>query len=62
MVNWIGKKANEAVFLDGVLDEIAIFNIGLNEAQLRTYMESGLSLAVEPSFKLAISWAEIKSQ
>ncbi len=59
---WIGKKANEAIFLNGVLDELAIFNIGLNEAQLRTYMESGLSLAVEPSVKLAISWAEIKNQ
>lgn len=59
---WIGKKANEEIFLHGTLDEIAIFNKGLTEGQLKSYMEGGISAAVEPSGKLAISWGEIKSQ
>jgi hypothetical protein len=58
---WIGKKANEAVFLHGILDEIAIFNVGLTEDQLKTFMEGGVNLAVEYSDKLAISWGEIKT-
>ena len=57
---WIGKKANEAVFIDGVLDEIAIFNVGITEAQLKTFMEGGINIAVEPSGKLAASWGKIK--
>ncbi len=59
---WIGKKANEAIFLDGVLDEIAIFNVGITEAQLKTFMEEGINVAVEPSGKLAVSWGKIKLQ
>ena len=59
---WIGKKANESVFLNGVLDEIAIFNVGITEDQLMTFMEGGVSLAVESTGKLAISWGEVKSQ
>ena len=59
---WIGKKANEAVFLNGILDEIAIFNVGITEAQLKTFMDGGVNIAVESIGKLAISWGEIKSQ
>ncbi|MFC1719173.1 LamG domain-containing protein [Candidatus Poribacteria bacterium] len=59
---WIGKKANESVFLNGIMDEIAILNVGISEAQLKTYMEGGITIAVEPSGKLAASWGEIKSQ
>jgi hypothetical protein len=57
---WIGKKANEAVFLHGILDEIAIFNVGITDAQLKTFMEGGVNIAVESLGKLAISWGEIR--
>lgn len=59
---WIGKKAGEAVFLHGILDEVAILNVGVSEAKLKRFMNEGLSAAVEASDKLAISWGEIKSQ
>ncbi|MFC1718849.1 LamG domain-containing protein [Candidatus Poribacteria bacterium] len=59
---WIGKKANEAVFVDGVLDEVAIFNVGITEGQLKAFMEGGINIAVEPSGKLAASWGKIKLQ
>jgi hypothetical protein len=57
---WIGKKANEAVFLHGILDEIATFSVGITEAKLETFMEEGISLAVESLGKLVISWGKIK--
>ena len=27
---WIGKKANEGIWLNGMMDDLAIFNVGVN--------------------------------
>ena len=57
---WIGKKANENIWLNGVMDDLLIFNVGLTGNEIKTYMNDGLTLAVSPRAKLAISWAELK--
>lgn len=57
---WISKKANENNFLDGIMDDLAILNVALTEAQLKAFMNGGISMAVESSGKLAISWGQIK--
>ena len=59
---WVCKKANEAIFLDGILDELAIFDVAITEDQLKNYMEGEIKVAVEAAGKLAISWGEIKAR
>jgi hypothetical protein len=59
---WISKKADEANFLNCVMDDFAILNIALSEAQIKSYMEGGLlKVAVEVSDKIAVSWGSIKN-
>ncbi len=57
---WIGKKANENVWLDGVLDELRILNIALTQKQIQQDME-GISFAVEAKRKLAVTWGQLKA-
>ncbi|MFC1714792.1 LamG domain-containing protein [Candidatus Poribacteria bacterium] len=48
----------------GLLDEIAIFNVALEEADIKRIMEKGLnelSAPVEPNGKLTVRWGAIKS-
>lgn len=58
---WISKKANENIWLDGVMDDLAIFNVGLTAAEIKTYMNEGITMAVRPGMKLTVSWARVKS-
>ena len=50
-------------FFNGYLDEIAIFDVALNEKEINELMDDGLGdiLAVNPLGKVATTWAEIKS-
>jgi hypothetical protein len=54
--------------LDGVLDEVAIFSIGLEEGDINDIMNSGLEVAtglkapVESQGKLAVTWGKIKGE
>jgi hypothetical protein len=57
---WIGKKANENIWLDGILDELVILNVALSEKEIQENMK-GISLAVAPSGKLATAWGAIKA-
>ena len=59
---WIGKKANEANWLHGVLDELVILNVALSEKEVQENM-TGIRLAVAPSQKLPwapTTWGAIK--
>ena len=58
---WIGKKANESIWLDGILDEIRILNIAITEEQIQEDME-GIAFAVEVTGKLTTTWGRIKSE
>jgi len=53
-----------AAFFKGMIDEVAIFNVALSEADIKEIMNTGVSgkLAVSSSGKLATAWAMIKSQ
>ncbi len=50
-------------FIRGIIDEIAIFNKALSESEIKSVM-TGLArtFAVEPSGKLATTWATTKTQ
>ncbi len=60
-----GWTNNTTETLDGMLSEVALFSVALSEEDVNTLMDEGLpSLVtpVEPSGKLATTWADIKSQ
>ncbi len=64
-VNIGGWTDNTSETLDGMLAEVALFGVALSEADINTLMDEGLSsvlTAVEPSDKLATTWASLKSQ
>ena len=62
----IGRTAipRDEYHLDGMLDDVAVFNIALSEEDLQQLVEEGLAdtLAVFPSGKLATTWARIKKR
>ena len=61
----IGKPNNvDAYYIQGVIDEVAVFNVALTEDDINAIMTSGLekAFAVFAAGKLAISWGVIKSQ
>ncbi len=57
---WIGKKANESVWLDGTLDELRILNVAITEEQIQEDME-GITFAVEVTGKLTTTWGWMKT-
>jgi hypothetical protein len=62
----IGKPNNVAnYFINATIDEVAIFNVPLSEADINTIMTKGIeagALAVSPSGKLAAAWGAMKAQ
>ncbi len=63
-VNIGGWTQNTSETLDGILYEVALFDVALAEDDINNLMENGLEtlLAVEPSGKLTTTWAGIKSR
>ena len=64
-VNIGGWTNNTSETLDGMLYEVAIFSVVLAEEDINALMDDGLPsllTAVEPSGKLATTWANLKSQ
>ena len=59
---WIGKKANENIWLDGTMDELRILNIAISQEQIQEDMEEGIAFAVEVAGKLTTTWGRIKSE
>ena len=48
-------------FFDGTLDEVAIYNRALSEAEVRQNYDGLEGTAVAPADKLAITWAAVKT-
>ncbi len=50
-------------WFDGVIDEVALFNVALTEDDIKSIMTRGLSStsAVSPSGKIALTWGTIKT-
>lgn len=65
-VLWIGRdQCCDPRYGAALIDEVAIFNVALGEADLQAIMNNGLGsslTAVEPADKLATKWADIKTQ
>ena len=63
-VNIGGWTNNTSETLNGMLYEVAIFNVALSEADMKELMDKGLAglLPVEPTGKLATTWGTIKSR
>ena len=63
-VNIGGWTDNTSETLNGMLYEVALFDVALSEADINTLMNRGLSTltAVEPADKLTTTWADIKSR
>ena len=59
-------RSDEGHQCEGLLDEVALFNVPLSQEDIKTIMEKGLesatgSLAVDPESKLATTWGKLKT-
>lgn len=60
----IGKPNNvDNYYMQGIIDEVAVFNVALTQDDINAIMTRGLeeALSVSASYKLAIKWGEIKT-
>ena len=62
----IGDGSNGGHQCEGLLDEVALFNVPLEQDDIKTIMEDGLEsatglLAVEPDSKLTTIWGKLKT-
>ena len=59
----IGAPLAHHVYANGIMDEIAIFNVALDEDDINTIMKQGLAsaLAVGYKDKLATTWSTVKT-
>jgi len=55
---------NWGQYFDGVIDEVAIFNVTLSKDEIKDIMTKGFKtiLAVSPSRKLATTWATLRNK
>ena len=58
-----GQHGQWGAFLPAIIDDVAIFNVALDNDDIETLMNDGLktAAAIEPSDKLATIWAAIKA-
>lgn len=66
-IGYMENPANPAWIFDGLIDDVAIFNVALSEEDIQATMNKGLGkalgvTAVSPSGKLGTTWAHIKAQ
>ena len=59
---WIGNDGYQQHF-NGLIDEVAIFNVALTVDEIKRVLKLGLSevLAVSPPGKIALTWGRIKN-
>ena len=62
----IGDGSGGGHQCEGLLDEVALFNVALEQGDIKTIMEDGLErstglLAVEPESKLTTTWGKLKT-
>jgi hypothetical protein len=63
----IGASGTIGEVFNGIIDDVGIFNVALSAADIKTIFSKGLGMAtgiaaVEPSDKLATTWASIKAR
>jgi hypothetical protein len=60
-----GANAGAAAYhTPGIIDEVVIFNVALEEEEVQALMNEGISsaLAVSPAAKIAVCWGQVKGQ
>ena len=59
----IGQDFNEDAtrFFNGIIDEVAIFNRALTQAEIKTAMEGDI-MTVGPAGRLSVTWAKLKGE
>ena len=57
----IGNLGDHTLFFAGKIDEVAIFDVALNESDIKNIMTNGMA-AVSPTGKLTTTWSSIKTQ
>jgi hypothetical protein len=64
---WIGRYYDLNRVFNGLIDEVAVFNVARTEDDIKNIMKNGIGkatgiAAVSPAGKLAQTWAKIKAQ
>jgi hypothetical protein len=61
---WVGATPENYQWLDGVIDDVAIFNVALGDEDLKFIMDNGImkSGAVDCAGKLSTTWARVRSR
>lgn len=61
--NYNSLNGGLSEFCDAIIDEVLVFDEVLSQEQIKSYMEDGFKVdsSVEPSDKLASTWAEVKA-
>jgi hypothetical protein len=59
----IGAVVYRNNYFQGIIDEVAVFNVALNAQEIKAIMTDGLesALAVNPQTKLTTTWGHLKS-
>jgi len=57
-----GGDVNVKDYVDGLIDEVAIFSRALSEAEIKELGAANLATAVEPLDKLATQWGALKAR
>jgi len=58
---WIGNLGDHELFFAGKIDEVAVFNVALEEDDIKTVMNGGIK-SVSLAGKLTTVWGDIKTQ
>ena len=60
----LGDEKGMSRFFIGTMDEVAIFNKALSEAEVKNFMNTNIDkfLSVESQSKLATTWANLKAK
>ena len=56
----IGRQSDNKFYFNGIIDEVILFNVVLEEEDIKTLMNEGLPQAVDPSGKLVSTWAALR--
>ena len=61
---WVGASPEAYQWVGGVIDDVAFFNVALNDDDLKFIMDNGImeAGAVDYAGKLPTTWAQIKEQ
>jgi hypothetical protein len=56
------EAANFGGSLNGVVDEVRVYNRALDADEIKDAMEESGGMAVKPMDKLSITWADVKKK